>query len=284
MWCKSRRVARKVFTQNHSRDLDVLLEATEPICLVRFGDGEIALIDGIKHKSADAWRTEGPSWLRGDLVASLQNAEPGWCIGLPTPCCLRSGIRIHPASRVPSSHRTFATIFLHSNLPRIYDVVERFAGALVVGSWFGDVRIPEDGVSKPWDVDACVNEMIRSERDVLLAAGPCANVIALRYWKRVAPEKRRFVIDVGSALDVYHGRLSRHFHDSMIDHHCVWSTTRDGTSKPPRSERQRAVVRPYTPPAPVDPVKPEPPKPHYQERGRIRAEPLGRTTRIGKRS
>jgi hypothetical protein len=273
-----------MFTQDHGRDLDALLGMTDPIALVRFGDGEIALIDGNVHKSADAWRTTGPSWIRGDLVTSLRHAADGWCIGLPTPCCLRSGIRIHPAVRVPAPQRTFATLFLHSNLHRIHDVLERFSSAIIVGSWFGDVRIPEDGVSKSWDIDACVDEIIRADRDVLLAAGPCANVIAMKYWERVPAEARHFVLDVGSALDVHHGKLTRHFHDTMLDHRCVWSTVRDAPGRPAgRVERQRTVVRPYTPPEPVDPITAAPAKPKIQERGRVRAEPLGKTTKIGKR-
>lgn len=268
-----------MFTQDHGRDLDALLGETEPLCLVRFGDGEIALIDGNPHRSADAWRVAGPSWLRGDLIASLRHDDSRWCIGLPTPCCLRSGLRIHPAVRVPVPQRTFATIFLHANLHRIQSVLERFHDAIVVGSWFGDVRVPEDGVSRQWDVNACVDEIVKSGRDVLLAAGPCSNIIAMRYWQRVPAQDRHFVIDVGSALDVHHGRVTRHFHDTMRDHECSWQTVRPATR---RSKTTVAAEQRLEPQRITEPSSPAP-QPDFHERGRHQGEPMSRHTRIGRR-
>jgi len=274
-----------MFTQDHGRDFDALLGQTEPLCLVRFGDGEIALIDGNAHQSADAWKVSGPTWLRGNLVDSLRHNGDRWCVGLPPPCCLRTGVRIHPAVRVPTPQRTFATLFLHANLYRVQEVLERFASAIVVGSWFGDIRVPEDGVSKQWDVDSCVAEIMKADRDVLLAAGPCSNIIALKYWQKISIEKRRFMLDVGSALDVHHGRMSRHFHDSMADHHCAWSGPKpeSNTPRPPQVDVRNRTIRPHVPPPPKDPIRAEAPRAHVQERGRVRAEPLGRATKIGKR-
>ncbi len=231
-----------MFTRSFTGDLDALLEAPEPICLVRFGDGEIALIDGIDHQSADAWRTKGPAWIRGDVIRSLRNDAPGWCVGLPAPCCLKNGVRIHPAIRIPQERVTFSTLFLHANLRSFPRVITRFADAITVGSWFGDIRVPADGVTVPWDIDACVAEIIAADRDVLLAAGPCSNVIALRYWERVPESDKHFVLDVGSALDVAHGRTTRHFHTAMADHFCKWGLP--GSLTDPRARLQRVVARP----------------------------------------
>ena len=267
-----------MFTQDHGRDFDALLAQTEPLALVRFGDGEIALIDGNAHKSADAWKVGGPTWLRGDLVASLRYQAERWCIGLPTPCCLRSGIRIHPAVNAPGHLRTFSTLFLHSNLRRFGAVLERFKDAVIVGSWYGDVRIPEDGVSTPWDVDACVTELLKSKRDILLGAGPCANIIALRYWKRATDDERRFILDVGSALDVHYGKRSRHFHDTMADHRCCWDTFKIETGRP------RRTIRPLVEAARPERIRQEPARGEFTERGRTRAEPMGKTSaKIGRR-
>jgi len=231
-----------MFTRTFHGDFDALLEAEDPICLVRFGDGEIAIIDGIAHQSADAWATKGTSWIRGDVIRSLRNDAPGWCVGLPSPCCLRNGVRIHPAIRIPQERVTFSTLFLHANLRSFPRVITRFADAITVGSWFGDIRVPADGVTVPWDIDACVAEIIAARRDVLLAAGLCSNVLALRYWDRVPVADRHFVLDVGSALDVAHGRTTRHFHTAMIDHFCKWGLP--GSLANPRAPLQRVVARP----------------------------------------
>jgi hypothetical protein len=189
-------------------------------------------------------------------------------------------MRIHPAIRTPKIHRTFATLFLHRNLSRVSDLVERYRRGIVVGSWFGDIRVPEDGVTKKWDIDACVDEIVRSGRDVLLAAGPCSNVIALRAWKRMPLNLRRTIIDVGSALDVFHGKKTRHFHDTMNEHECSWSTER--IMRTARAT-QLAEVRKDPPEQRIsEPDRPDP-HPEFQQRGHHQGEPLSRHTKIGRR-
>lgn len=178
--------------------------------------------------SSDAWRTSGPVWLRDDLAASLAADLPGFYLGLPGACCVGDRNSLLPWVKAPVQRQTFATIFLHANLKRASELQRRFSDAVVVGSWFGDIRIPADGVSVPWDIDAVVHELLTKTSPILLCAGPCSNIIAHRYWQRQAPELRVSIVDVGSAFDVLHGRESRHWHRKMHQHECVWekSTTR----------------------------------------------------------
>lgn len=213
-----------MFTQEFTADFDRVLAHDKPFALVRFGDGELALIDGRAHQSADAWRTLGPSWLRKELVDSLRCELPGWHVGLPPICCIGGGLKLRASVRVPLARQTFATLFLHANLHRAAEIKARFTDAIVVGSWFGDVRIPADGVTVAWDVDAVVAKLLEVDKPILLAAGPCANLIALRYWTRQAPEKRQTIIDVGSALDVLEGKQTRHYHGTMTKHVCVYGS------------------------------------------------------------
>lgn len=239
-----------MFCQDFAKDFDAVLAQTEPFALVRFGDGEIALVDGVAHQSADQWRTAGPSWMRSEIIESLRYEADGWCVGIPTRCCLGNGVRINPAVRVPRERQTFATLFLHDNLRRASLLREHFSHAVLVGSWFGDLRIDPDCVSKPVDLDPIVAAMLTADTPILLAAGPAANVLALRYWKLQSPEKRQSVIDVGSALDVVHGKQSRHFHTTMTDHVCSWTPVAQAR---PRTSRTANIIPPPTRPIEVLP-------------------------------
>jgi hypothetical protein len=212
-----------MFSQNHRADFQVVLRAKIPYALVRFGDGELALIDGAAHKSADAWSADGPTWLKRELTETLLTNLDGFCLGLPPPCCLMSGLRVRATVRAPKSQQTFATLFMHGNLRHAYALRDRFKDAIVVSSAFGDIRVPADGVSHRWDVDGLVDELLKVERPILLAAGPCSNIIAYRYWKRQDVPKRQQIIDVGSVLDVLRGNINRHYHGKMNDHVCQWN-------------------------------------------------------------
>lgn len=224
-----------MFTHDHRMDFEVILESQEPFALVRFGDGEAALIDGVAHRSADNWVTTGPSWLQRELRDTLFSNMSRFCMGLPTPCCLRSGMRLSQVSEAPRVHQTFATLFMHANLPRAHELKERFSDAVVVNDKYGDIKIPGDGVSSPWDVDGIVKQLQAiTQGPILLAAGPCSNILAYRYWKHQPVHRRVSIIDVGSMLDVLDGRWSRHYHGKMNEHVCQWAPKAEGPHNPAR--------------------------------------------------
>lgn len=212
-----------MFVQDHVSDFEAVMAAKKPFALIRFGDGEKALLDGIEHKSADDWAVRGPSWLRSELLSSLCTDLDSFCIGLPPPCCLSRGLGLRAAVRVPLHHQTFATLFMHGNLPRVYELRERFKDAVIVSGHYGDIRVPPDGVSTTFDVDAVVEQMLAvTDKPILMAAGPLSNLLAVRYWKRQEIRLRVPCIDIGSTLDVLHGRINRHYHGKKNDHHCYW--------------------------------------------------------------
>ncbi len=222
-----------MFSHDHKADLDVVLDGVEkatadpkrvqPFALIRFGDGEVALMDGRAHRSADAWTTKGPVWLQAELFESLQADLDRFCIGLPCPCCISRGISLRGRVAVPPPMQTYATLFLHGNLPRAKEILERFDDAVVVNDRYGEIRVPSNGVTEPWDVDRVVNELLEVQgRPVFLAAGPCSNLIAYRYWQRQDPKRRVCMIDIGSALDYARGDKTRHYHGTMDHHTCFW--------------------------------------------------------------
>ncbi len=212
-----------MFSQNHKADFQAVLDATSPFALVRFGDGETALIDGKEHRSADAWSTTGPVWLRDELYEALATDLDGFHVGLPPACCLTRGLKLRTCVRLPLARQTFATLFLHGNLPRITELQRHFKDALIVNDKYGEIKIPSDGVTNPWEIDDVVAELLKIRtRPILLSAGPCSNIIALRYWKKQDPNRRVPIIDVGSPLDLIHGHVNRHYHGTMNDHECYW--------------------------------------------------------------
>ena len=212
-----------MFTQDHKADFQAVLDATSPFALVRFGDGETALIDGKAHRSADAWSTSGPVWLRDELYEALSTNLDGFCVGLPPACCLTRGLKLRACVGVPMARQTFATLFLHGNLPRVNELQKHFKDALIVNDKYGEIKIPADGVTNPWELDDVVEELLKiRSRPILLSAGPCSNIIALRYWKKQSRHLRVPIIDIGSPLDMIHGYVNRHYHGTMNDHECYW--------------------------------------------------------------
>lgn len=213
-----------MFSFDHARDFDAILEAEEPFALVRFGDGESALMTGRPHLAASGeWRVPNPGahWMQGPLRQALGRNMHGYCVGLPTACCLRDHVELHHHARVPASQRTFATIFLHGNLDRIPELVRRHDPVLV--GRLGEIEVPANGVEVGCDFDPIVASMLEIDRPMFVSAGPLANVLIDLYWQRQVPAKRQITLDVGSALDRYlTGRSSRYYHHgALLKHHCT---------------------------------------------------------------
>jgi len=210
-----------MFVQDHRRDFDAVLTATEPFALVRFGDGEAAVLEGRAHAAANGeWRSHGEHWLRVPLRHSLVRNAAGYCVGMPPPCCLFPIRALAGEIQAPWPQRTFATLFLHGNLDRTRELVERLS-PIIVGT-MGDIVVPVDGMDRGCDLDAIVRDMLGAQRPMLVSAGPLANVLIDRYWQLQAPEKRQIVLDVGSALDRYlTGQDTRYYHHGRrLRHHC----------------------------------------------------------------
>lgn len=233
-----------MFAFDHARDFDAVLAATEPFALVRFGDGEAALLTGRAHKAAnEEWAASaGPHWLAEPLWASLTRDAPGYCVGLPPGCCLGPHVKLHHEARAPLPQRTFATLFLHGNLHRTGELLRRFEPVFV--GRLGSIAVPDRGVQAPFDLDAIVEQMLAVTRPMLVSAGPLANVLVDRYWQRALPGHRQVVIDVGSALDrVLGGKDTRRYHQGWtLEHHCTLDAPPVGLVHP-QSARSTAVVR-----------------------------------------
>jgi len=214
-----------MFVQDHRADFDAVLKSRKAFALVRFGDGEQAIIQGKENRSADAWWARGPVWCQNEVLSSLTAGMDAYCVGLPPACCHRTGLGLRAGVSVPKSAQTFSTLFMHGNLPRARELEDRFKDAIIINGEYGTpgYEVPLDGVTEAWDVDGLVEKLLKvTDRPVLFAAGPCSNVIIYRYWRRQQPSLRVPMIDVGSPLDVLRFKINRHYHGKMNDHHCIW--------------------------------------------------------------
>lgn len=234
-----------MFTNNFEGDYDAIvkrLRENRPFALSRFGDGEWALLQKRRYKSADDWVTKGDTPIHGALLESLQANMPGYCVGYSPPCCHPKCVGFYADNmRAPPDHRTFATVFFHGNYPRAKAFFEKL-DAFTIGCTQGsDVRVNADLVNSPFDSDSILQRMLAvRDRPILVAAGPAACILVCRYWRwtKKNPETRVPCIDVGALLDVAkHGKKTRYYHDKstgLHKHYCRWDNW--------ESARQRTVV------------------------------------------
>jgi hypothetical protein len=218
-----------MFVQNFDRDFDAIVEAQEPFALIRFHDGEHAILDGLPYSAASKWTITGQEvWLRKELHQSLHASMDRFYIGISPPCCTPQATDYYRRNLVISSRSkvTYSTIFMHRNYRRVPRLRARFPDACIVSSGVGDIQIPPNGVTQPWDIDAVVSQLLAVDRPILVAGGPCANLIIYRYWQRQDASKRQTILDIGAALDsIVHGKKTRHHQEaksSMMYHACEW--------------------------------------------------------------
>lgn len=217
-----------MFSQHFGRDFQAIVETQEPFALVRFHDGEHAILERLPYSAASKWTVAaGNVWLREELAQVLKPKMDRFCIGVSPPCCAPTAaqyFRRHLG--VHRSFVTYATIFSNRNYRRVPKLRARFKDAVIVASGNADIKVPSNGVRQKWDVDAVVDKLLKVDKPILVAAGPCANLIIYRYWKRQDKDKRQYIIDVGAALDVQiHGKTTRHYHSTQsraLYHECSW--------------------------------------------------------------
>lgn len=202
------------------------VEPKQPLALGRFHDGEYHVLRGLPYNARSGWHLRGPSWIRDRLAAALAADLPDYWVGISPPCDFPRGTAFY-RSQVKTKLRTFATVFHHRNFPQAEAAFRGgpFANACIVACKKGDYEVPANGVSSKWDLDGLVTSLLAEKRPILLAAGPCAAVIAYEYWIRASEVERQTILDVGAAIDRrIHGRSTRSFHDAgpLRIHVCAW--------------------------------------------------------------
>jgi hypothetical protein len=206
-----------------------------PFALARFGDGEMACIEGHPYEpyglmfGTETWRGDActPD-MRGKLREALQADVEGYCVGLPPICCQAeaSGLATRHVT-CPLERRCCATIFSYANYKRFRrrsSLINLRSRSVLVAGRGGDIDVPLDAINRDGWLEPLLEKLFRLERPILVAAGPAACVIVHQYW--IAAPRRQVIVDVGSVYDVdLHGHGTR-MHTAgpdprgMSAHHC----------------------------------------------------------------
>jgi hypothetical protein len=239
------------FTHDFSDDLETLdFFSDDPWALVRFADGERAILEDRNVPTADAWwpRWKGSEDFRKALRDSLVDWKKDYFIGIPCPCCDEESrkkvcdiLNVAVLERGDWPQLTFSNLFANANYNRFRQraMEEKFgARCVIVGSGTPcTYDIPSNLVNHPEAmqiIDRLVEQLYHETKTILVAAGPASNVIIHRYWTTCPVEKRRVICDIGSALDPWlHNRFTRGYHDPKHPNRkkvCKWTMNASPTA------------------------------------------------------
>lgn len=218
------------FTHDFAADLAALdFNSPDPWALVRFADGERAILEGRDIPTADGWKVPpvDSEFTRG-LWESLHFRDEGYHVGISCVCCDPQSAEWYRARvGVPESRCTYSNLFANGNAEvayqRLLDTAQSHMAVLIFPNCdcVGNMPRIDDMLSQLKHLD------LRKRECFFVAAGPASNIIIHRYWRDTPPEKRRTIVDIGSALDpLLHNKITRGYHHP--DHPnrqkvCVWS-------------------------------------------------------------
>lgn len=217
--------------QDFDRDLTEMMRSRSKFAFVRFNDGEFRLCVGLSFSARSGWKVKGETWIKEALNESLKACLDGYYVGISPPCCLSQvGFWMRRQVTLPESNVTFGTLLSNTNFTRARSWIRSMPDKVVVGPQGGngvDIPVPRDGVSVKWDMDAVVEKMLAQRgKNIVVAAGPCANILIHRYWSRVQEPDRCTAIDIGSLLDVdvlmNKTRMVHSDNDPSRGHKCDW--------------------------------------------------------------
>lgn len=215
-----------ILTQDFDSDFDTITAGLlpnysgEPYAFIRFADGETNIMRGRGHRAkSDGWEIrasdESLPHIR-DVANELHNALWDDSHGIYL------GITAH--EHHPDCHNwlmeemirsweqiTFAELFIFANSERFTTL--DLADCDIVGP-HGNISVPADAVMTGWDHRRLVDFLLNCQGNnpVLVSAGPMANIIISDYWRRCPDNRKRVILDVGSALDGKQGRRTRQYH------------------------------------------------------------------------
>lgn len=202
------------------------------MAMYRFGDGEIALIDGnpigrnTQAAETDRWTSPGGMTLLGrDLKTVLETQEACFHFGIPCPCCNPSG-NLDLKRRVTKAPLFPANLWINANYPHFIAFLrglESYPISVVINERANEWNLPVRIAGRLSVPDDCVNFYNRnrdsivasarkfaSERRfeiVLVSAGPMSEALIFFMWNA---NPYNTYVDVGSALDEFaYGQKTR---------------------------------------------------------------------------
>lgn len=218
----------KILLDQAFRDFWQKIEQRKNFAIVRYGDGEYKIMQGVFVKAQEGWVAPNHiTKLSTALHASLAVMDSNFHYAISCPCCDQAAYYWY-SSRIQNNNITFANLFVNKNF---IDFEKRFSklerDAVVIANHKGiNKRIGSLNIIKYYSVsDNCVKfweengenliEKIASEFKnkknllFLVAAGPLSGPIIANLFQK---NPDNCYIDVGSAVDFYiHDKITRSY-------------------------------------------------------------------------
>lgn len=219
-------------------ELDKLIqkiEDKEPMCFVRYGDGEAMIMNNqpistnTQAYSVDKWSSNGGQTKMGfKLKEILKINDPQWLFGIPCECCnLICKNYLMNELNVGHEQITYANMFVNSNYIHFLEWVKNLnEEVIVIANKNGLNNLDKFPfiVKEYFPIeDDCVNyyennseifnaklkEQFKNVNNTLffISAGPLSEVIVSELWSL---NKTNRLVDVGSSLDLFiHNKITR---------------------------------------------------------------------------
>lgn len=208
----------------YNKLFDMILSG-ENITILRYGDGERAIMTGDEVVAQEGWVSSGESSLGCALRESLKLADSRVYYGISCPCCDRAAYYWY-SSRIKDSNITFANLFVNANYSFFKnDFLKLKRDAVVIANHrgmnhqIGNLNVLKyypvgDNCIECWEseCESLVQQVIddfgnRNDLLYVVSAGPMAEPIIDRLFRN---NPNNCYIDFGSSIDLYiHGVDSR---------------------------------------------------------------------------
>jgi len=209
----------------------------ENFSLSRYGDGELAIIEGreigkeTQAYEVDGWHTDGNAGVFAeDLRASLNREEENFFYGIPCVCCHGEENKNKYIEMINNDNILFANLLVNANFRQfvgyLLSGLEREV-VLIANEKGRDKEYPFNVVDAIWVKEECIEwynghkkDILASLKDIsekhsdtlfLVAAGPLANIMVDKLYEY---NPNNTYLDIGSPLDVFtKGVMTRPYQD-----------------------------------------------------------------------
>ena len=212
------------------------ISSGENFCLSRYGDGELAIIEGreiskdTQAYTEDGWHTDGNAGVFArDLRQSLERTEGNFYYAIPCTCCHGQENQNKYIDMISNKNILLANLLVNCNFRKFVNYLLCLDRKVVlIANEVGyDKEYPFNVVDALWVTEECIEwyntykeDILAIVRDVskrhqdtlfLISAGPLANILVDKLYES---NPNNCYIDVGSPLDVFtKGVITRPYQD-----------------------------------------------------------------------
>jgi hypothetical protein len=221
---------KKIFLSSEFNKVWHRVEKGENLTLLRYGDGERAIMEGRVVVAQEGWKSpDFVSRLGKDLLKSLNIEDSRVFYGISCPCCDSPSYYWY-SSRINNPNKTFANLWANANHEEFikkFDKLER--EAVIIANYRAEGKsIGKLKTLKQYEIsDDCidfwenqgerlVSEIINDFGDrknllYVISAGPMSEPIIAELYRN---NPDNCYIDFGSSIDKYiHGKQTRPYED-----------------------------------------------------------------------